>query len=242
MTLLVLGGTGAATRIAAELARSGRDAVYSIAGDARLGRTTDLPQRIGGFGGAQGFRAYVGDMGITAVLDATHPFAARISDRTARLCAGMGLPYCLLWRPEWRPGPGDRWIFIDREEEAARHVPRGATVFLTTGRAGLEKFANLTGCRVHSRRIGPVDSDFPLPCGGFVAGTPPFSVADERALFTRLEVDWLVVRNAGGEAPRSKLIAARDIGLPVLLLNRPAPPDARRVETVAAALDWVARL
>lgn len=242
MTLLLLSGTGTATEIAARLARSGHDALCSVAGGARLGRTVDLPQREGGFGGEAGFRAFVKERGIRAVLDATHPFASRISERSARLCAEMGLPYCLVWRPEWVPEPGDRWIFLDQPEEAAGHVPPAAVVFLATGRAGLERFSVLRGRYLYCRQIQPKEGGFPLPDGEFILGTPPFTVEEEAALFRALRVDVLVVRNAGGEGSRSKLLAARQLGLLVLMLNRPPPPDAPLVGSVEAALDWVAQL
>lgn len=243
MTLLLLGGSGAATVIAAALARRGCDAVASIAGGARLGGTADLPCRVGGFGGEAGFRDYVARAGISAVLDATHPFAARITARTARLCAALGLPYCLLWRPEWVPAAADRWTFVNRDEAAAEVIPRSAVVFLATGRAGLARQAGLAGRRVYCRRIGPCTEPFPYPGGAFVPGVPPFSVAQEMALFKRLGVDWLVVRNAGGSASRGKLVAAQRLGLSVVMVRRPAPPPAaRRVATVKAALGWAARL
>ncbi len=199
MTLLLLGGTETATEIAARLARAGHEALCSVAGGVRLGRTVDLPLREGGFGGEAGFRASVSEKSISAVLDATHPFASRITERTARLCAEICLPYCLVWRPEWVPEPGDRWVFIDREEEAVAHVPPAAVVFLATGRAGLERFQNLQGRRIYCRRIHMPEGGFPLPDGEFIPGTPPFSVQEEEALFKALSVDVLVVRNAGGE-------------------------------------------
>ena len=119
MTLLLLAGTGEAQQLARHLADEGRAAVASLAGATRAPRAMGLPTRIGGFGGEAGFLAYVAEAGITAVLDATHPFAAQISARTARLCAAHDLPYCQLLRPEWVPGTEDRWTDIAAEEEAA---------------------------------------------------------------------------------------------------------------------------
>lgn len=242
MTVLLLAGTREAHDIARALAERGVSAVASLSGEARVPEPLALPTRTGGFGGAAGFRAFLEEHRVSALLDATHPFAARISRRSARICAELGLPYLYVLRPPWQAEHGDRWTFIDREEDAAAHVAKGATVFLTTGREGLERFANLRGRTLICRRIGGTEQPFPLPDGRFLEGNPPFSVAEERALFEDLGVDWLIVKNAGGEAPRSKLIAARQLGLPVILLNRPAPPEAPRVETVKAALDWVETL
>ncbi len=238
--LLLLAGSGEARALAEALAKMpGLQATASLAGATRQPADLALPTRTGGFGGREPFRAYLRDNRIGAVLDATHPFAARISARTAEVCAAEGIPYAQVLRPEWRPVPGDDWTCFDREEEVAGFVPEGATVFLGTGPQGLGRFANLTGRRVICRRIDPPRAPFPFPGGEFLVGRPPFSLADETRLFRRLGVDWLVVKNSGGDASRSKLDAARALGIRVALMRRPAQPDAPRFETVEAALDWV---
>lgn len=242
MTLLLLAGTAEARRVAGGLAAQGTRAVASVAGVTRSPGALPLPTRVGGFGGAAGFVDYLTAQQITAVLDATHPFAARITDRTARICAGLAIPYLHLLRPEWVAEPGDLWTVIAAEAEAATYVPPGATVFLATGRQTLDRFANLTGRRVLCRQIDPPTAAFPFKGGAFILGRPPFSVEHEAKLFADLGVDWLVVKNAGGTESRTKLTAARQLGLPVLMLSRPPLPDAARVETVAAALAWVRAL
>lgn len=238
MRLLLLAGTGEARRIARALADAGLDAVASLAGGTRMPAELGLPTRVGGFGGADGFCRYLEAQGIGAVLDATHPFAIAITRRTEAICRSRSISYAQVLRPEWVPGPGDDWTFIDAEEEAAQHIPQGATVFLGTGPQGLDRFTGLQGRRVICRRIDPPGAPFPFAGGEFLVGRPPFSVADEIALFRRLNVDWLVVKNSGGAASRSKLDAARELGIGVLLLRRPAQPDATRFETEEQALEW----
>ncbi|WP_101067997.1 cobalt-precorrin-6A reductase [Roseovarius salinarum] len=241
MTLLLLAGTGEARQLARALAERGVPAVASLSGATRAPAALGLPTRTGGFGGEAGFRGYLREAGITAVLDATHPFAHRISARTARVCAELGLPCCQLLRPPWVPGPDDRWTMIAAEEYAAAHIPDGSTVFLATGRQTLGHFANLSGCRLICRQIDPPDGPFPFPNGAFLVGRPPFSVADEKRLFRRLGVDWLVVKNAGGAAAWPKLEAARALGIRVAMIDRPPQPEGvMRAETVDAALSWVA--
>ncbi|WP_425050171.1 cobalt-precorrin-6A reductase [Psychromarinibacter sp. S121] len=240
MKLLLLAGTGEARRIAEALPGiAGVEAVASLAGGTRVPARMPVPVRSGGFGGRERFVDYLTGEGIGAVLDATHPFAIDMTRRTAGVCAEMGLPYAQVLRPGWEPGPGDRWTFVDREEEVAGLVPEGATVFLGTGTKELDRFANLQGREVICRRIETPGAPFPFPGGRFLQGRPPFSVAEEKALFAELGVDWLVVKNSGGDASRSKLDAARVMGLPVALINRPAQPDAIRFETEAEALDWI---
>ncbi len=242
LKLLLLAGTGEAREIAARLAARGANAVASLAGATRRPAELALPTRNGGFGGHAGFERYLDAERIGAVLDATHPFAARISRRTAEVCAEKAIPYRQFLRPEWQPGDGDRWTFIAAEADAAGHIPPGATVFLATGMQNLGDFANLRAGRLIARRIDTPREPFPFPGGEFLQGRPPFSVADEVALFRKLGVDWLVVKNSGGKASRSKLDAARILGIPVALIERPAQPPGPKLTTVEDALDWVAGL
>ncbi len=240
MTLLILGGTGEARQIADRLA--GQDAVISLAGATRAPQAQALPVRVGGFGGADGFEAYLQEAGITAVLDATHPYAVRITGRTAGICAQLGLPYLQYLRPPWQAEAGDNWTEIANEEDAAAHIAPDATVFLGTGRQTLERFANLAGRDVICRQIDPPTQAFPFHGGRFLVGRPPFSVADEVALFGKLGVDVLVVKNAGGAPSRTKLTAARQLGIPVLMIARPPAGHWAVVDDVNAALSWVAAL
>lgn len=238
--VLLLAGSGEARVIAQHLAEMpGVSCVASMAGATRAPRDLAVPTRVGGFGGAEGFVQYLSDQGIDAVLDATHPFAARITDRTAQICASQGLPHAVLSRPEWRPGPGDAWRFVDHEHEVAALVPEGAVVFLGTGPQGLAHFANLPPRRVICRRIDPPRNPFPFAGGDYLVGRPPFSVADEIALFERLGVDVLVVKNAGGGNSRSKLDAARELGIEVVLIRRPPLPQAEILHSIDQALGWV---
>jgi len=239
MKLLLLAGSGEARRIAAALKKAGTDVVASLAGATRQPADLGVPTRIGGFGGRDGFEAYLRDACIGAVLDATHPFAARITDRTAEVCRERGLPHAVVRRPGWQPQPGDDWRYFEREEEVAGFVPGGATVFLGTGVNGLAGFGNLPPRKVICRRIDAPRNPFPFEGGAYLVGRPPFSVADEKRLFTELGVDWLVVKNSGGAASRTKLDAARELGIKVALQRRPPLPEARVLRSVDEALDWV---
>jgi len=237
--LLLLAGTGEAVALAAALAEAGVPTVARLAGATRAPKTLAVPMEIGGWGGAAPFRTWLSAEGIDGVIDATHPFAARISARTAEVCRAENMPYLQVLRPPWMPQTGDTWVEVATEEDVGMHIPKGATVFLATGRQTLERFVGLTERRLICRQIDPPEHPFPFPNGAYLVGRPPFSVEDERALFQRLGVDWLVVKNAGGAASATKLTAARELGLPVAMIARPPQPDAERVETVEAAMDWV---
>ena len=241
MTVLLLAGTGEAKRIAWGLADSRKKVVASLAGATRKPEPLPLPTRVGGFGGEDGFRTYIAEQRITAVLDATHPFADQITDRTARICSELGLPYAQVLRPPWKPQEGDTWTDIKSPEDAAQHIPDAGAVFLATGRQTLHRYANLEGRRVMARMIDPPTEPFPFEGGEFVIGRPPFKQDREEALFRALQVTHLVVKNAGGQGGRAKLDAARALAISVLMLERPPMPDAVRVETVQEALAWVAQ-
>lgn len=242
MTLLLLAGTAEAKEIARGLAALDIPAVASLAGATRSPKPLEIETRIGGFGGAEEFRDYLHTAGISAVIDATHPYAKRITGRTVTICKEVGIPHLHVLRPPWTAQAGDNWTEIDSEEEAAEIIPKGATVFLGTGRQTLDKFRGLEGCRVICRQIDPPTAPFPFEGGEFLIGRPPFPVAREKAIFTQLGIDWIVVKNAGGVASATKLTAARELGIPVLMIARPPMPAALRVDNADDALLWAQRL
>jgi precorrin-6A/cobalt-precorrin-6A reductase len=240
--ILVLAGTAEARRLAALFADRDIPAIASLAGATKEPAPLPLPTRIGGFGGAEGFTAFLDANRITAVIDATHPFAARITSRTHAICTARGLPLLRLERPAWTPGPGDRWTYVADESEAAALIPPEATVFLATGRQSLPAWAGLRARATYLRVIDPPTESFPLP-GAYVTARPPFDRAAETELFRRLAVTHLVVKDAGGTDSRPKLDAARDLRVEVLILRRPEPPEGLRiVRSVDEALAWAVAL
>ncbi|WP_420863355.1 cobalt-precorrin-6A reductase [Algirhabdus cladophorae] len=240
--ILVLAGTGEAKELCARLRDADIDAVASLAGATRTPDALAVTTRHGGFGGADAFADYLAQEDIQAVVDATHPFASAMSLRSAEVCRTRGVGYLQLLRPAWASQKGDQWTLIDQEEDAARIIGPRSTVFLATGRQTLERFVNLQGRRVICRQIDPPTKPFPFEGGEYLIGRPPFTVLDETILFRQLGVDWLVVKNAGGTASRSKLDAARALKLRVAMINRPPQPEAPKVATVQEAFEWVKAL
>jgi precorrin-6A/cobalt-precorrin-6A reductase len=240
MKLLLLGGTAEARTLADHLHNRREIALtVSLAGATRDPVAGPWPVRVGGFGGDEGFETYLADALPDAILDATHPFADRISHRTARIAGQHGIPYVLLLRPGWDPQQGDRWTEFADEAEAAACVTPQDRVFLATGRQTLERFSGLQAAYTWCRQIDPPEDAYPFENGEFLVGRPPFSVEDEIALFRRLGITKLVVKNAGGVASRSKLEAARHLGLEVLMLRRPDYAGLPQVDTAQSAIDWV---
>jgi len=240
MKLLLLAGTSDARRIADDLVGlDGLEVTASLAGVTRRPLPFPCPVRIGGFGGEDGFKAYLKSNKIDAVVDATHPFAVQMSRTAAAVCQGCTIPHIQMLRGGWSPSAGDNWTSVPNEAAVAAHVPEGATVFLATGRQTLDAFHNLQNRKLICRQIDPSDRPFPFANGIFLIGRPPFSVEQEKTLFRDLGVDWLVVKNSGAEASRTKLDAARALGIKVAMIDRPKQPDCIRVRRVAEAVAWV---
>ena len=242
MRLLLLAGTQEARHIAVALSReSFLSLTVSLAAPERRPQSYGWPVRIGGWGGEGPFREFLERERVEGIIDATHPFAADMSERAARVAREMDLPHVQFLRPAWTPRETDRWTFLNDEAEAAQHIPEETTVFLATGRRALSKFDNLVGRRLICRVKESPAVPFPFAGGRFLYQRPPFTVADEMALFGRLGVDWIVARNSGGTGSLPKIEAARELGLPVAMVRRPKQPEGLKITTVAETLAWVRR-
>ncbi|MGW5680673.1 cobalt-precorrin-6A reductase [Nonomuraea sp. NPDC003754] len=235
--ILILGGTAEARALAAAL-DGAVHVVSSLAGRVRDPRLPVGEVHVGGFGGAAGLAAWVAANRIDAVVDATHPFARRMTAGAVEACRTAGVPLLVLRRPGWPPRPG--WVLVDSLEEAARTLPSlGRRVFLTTGRRSLPVFAGLSGMWFLARSVDPPEP--PVPANVHVVlARGPYTVEGERALIREHRLDVLVTKDSGGEMTTAKLTAAAELGLPVVVVRRPPlPEDAVLVETVAAAVAWV---
>ncbi|WP_432939723.1 cobalt-precorrin-6A reductase [Kribbella sp. CA-253562] len=261
MKVLLLGGTGEARRLADLLVAQDIDVVSSLAG-----RTTDarLPVgqvRQGGFGGVDGLVDWLRDERVEALVDATHPFAATMTEHAAEAARRTGVPLLVLRRPGWDAGrasdpgagehTGDRrpgldvdqttaWHWVESAEAAAQLLPQvGSRVFLTIGRLGLDAFAG-TGLWTLARCVDPPERE-PDWCTVILA-RGPFAVEDELALMREHRIDVLVTKDSGGEMTSAKLTAARQLGVPVIVIRRPPlPPGVDAVESVDQVVEWLRR-
>jgi precorrin-6A/cobalt-precorrin-6A reductase len=237
--ILILGGTGEARALAAELVAAGVDVLSSLAGRVREPRLPDGPVRIGGFGGAAGLAAFLTAERITAVVDATHPFAGAISANAAQAATQAGVPLLVLRRPGWETDPS--WAVVPdiRAAAAAVRAWPGESVFLTTGRRDLDVFAADDRHLFLVRTVDPPDGPVP-PRMTLVLDRGPYTVEGESALMRAHGVGLLVTKNSGGPMTAAKLRAARDLGVQVLMVQRPPlPPGGVAVATVAEAVRWI---
>lgn len=199
--------------------------------------------RVGGFGGVEGMVEWVRGHGVGGMVDATHPFAEVISFHAARAAAIARVPLLALRRPGWSAVEGDRWYEVGSLGEAAEVVGRlGGRVFLTTGRMGLAAFAGLDEPWFLVRSVDPPDAPAP-PRMEVLLDRGPFTLEGERELLRRHRIDVVVTKDSGGAATAPKLAAAREAGLPVVVVRRPpAPEGVPVVGTPEEAADWVAQL
>ncbi len=253
--LLLLGGTTESLALAEQLAQKpaehpGLTVITSLAGRTVAHRLPPGEIRVGGFGGAAGLAAYLESAAIDLVVDATHPFAATISRNAALACNSAGVPRLQLLRPAWERVTGDLWHGVPNIDAAAKALPAaGQTVFLAVGRQELARFAGSPGLRLIARMIDPpddnrADNSGANRCGSFsdfeiILARGPFGEADEEALFKSAHVDMIVSKNSGGDATYAKIAAARRLGIPVLMIDRPAPEPGDNAATVDAALAWI---
>ena len=223
------------------MAQAGLSATLSYAGRVARPRAQPIPLRVGGFGGPEGLAGYLAAQGVTHLVDATHPFAAQMSRNAVAAAAQAGIPLAALTRPPWAPGPGDRWQRVaDIPGAVAVLAVPPRRVMLAVGRMHLAAFAAQPQHRYLLRLVDRPEGALPLPDAEVVVDRGPFTEAGDRALMARHGIELVVAKNAGGDGARAKIDAARALGLPVLMIDRPALPPRTELATPRAVLDWVA--
>jgi precorrin-6A/cobalt-precorrin-6A reductase len=235
-TVLILGGTGEARRLAARLHADRVRVVSSLAG--RVSRPA-LPVgevRVGGFGGPAGLAGYLRTADVDVVVDATHPFAARISASAAEAATLTGVPLLRLQRPGWADHPhAARWTWVPDAAAAREAAAAARRPFLTTGRQSLPDFLPWADRTVVARVVDPPELRLP-DLWTLILARGPYERPAERALMADHQVDWLLTKDSGGTMTEAKLDAAAALGLPVVVIARPAPPaGVPTVATVAEA-------
>jgi len=237
--ILILGGTADARQLAGKLAAR-HDVILSLAGRTENPVAQRVPVRVGGFGGAEGLVAYLTQNRIDLLVDATHPYAARISANAAAASRMANVPAIALRRPVWQQQPGDRWTPVDSAAEAVTALgsaPR--KVFLALGRQELAPFEAAPHHAYLIRSVDPVEPPLAVPHATYILARGPFSETDDRALLETHGIDAIVSKNSGGPATYGKIAAARKLGIEVFLIRRPPLPDMPSGASVEEVLQLV---
>jgi precorrin-6A/cobalt-precorrin-6A reductase len=223
MRVLILGGTTEASDLAHRLADDRRfEMTLSLAGRTLSPRMQPVRTRIGGFGGADGLVAWLGQEKIHAVVDATHPYADQISSNAVAACTRLAIPLASIVRPAWQPQSGDRWFTVASAEAAADALGREPRrVFLSVGRIELAVFARSPHHHYLARMIDPPDDVALPPDIRLIFDRGPFDRRAETALLRQEKIDVLVSKNSGGAATYAKIEATRELGIPVVMIARP---------------------
>lgn len=244
MRILILGGTTEASALVRRIAADPRfQPTLSLAGRTVKPQQHGVVTRTGGFGGTDGLADWLRDNATDAVIDATHPFAVRISANALAATSRLDIPLCTITRPAWSARPGDRWQMVETMEAAAEalgSVPR--RVLLTVGRQGLGAFRLAPRHTYIARSIEPPDADSLPPDITLLTERGPFQLQAEIDLLQRENIGVVVSKNSGGAATYAKIEAARTLGIPVVMIARPPKASDYAVDRVDDALLWLSRL
>jgi precorrin-6A/cobalt-precorrin-6A reductase len=241
--ILILGGTRDALELADTLSADAHfSAIYSLAGRVEHPRLPNCETRIGGFGGVSGLSTYLADNRIHAVIDATHPFAATIKQHAEQASQQQALPLLALVRPPWSAIDGDIWHEVPDLHSATALIPRlGKRIFLAIGRQEVSVFAPCTDEYLLIRAIEPPTGPLPPNCDVLFA-RGPFHFEDELKLLRDHAIDLVVTKNSGGTATYPKIAAARELHIPVIMVQRPRAPQVPSAATISSALTWLHHL
>ena len=229
--ILLLGGVTEALAIART---QGPQHIYSLAGVGRVPTDLTCQVRVGGYGGAEGLAQFIRDERISLILDATHPYAAQISQNAAQAAQLSDVPCWALRRPAWQPQPGDDWREVADWAELVEALKPFKRPLFTLGREPLQHLDEIPAEQFWTLRALDV---YPgnERCEG-IGARGPFIIKDERALFEERRIDVLISKNSGSTATEPKLEVARERGVPVLVLKRPVLAAVDREFTAVPAL------
>lgn len=235
MKVLVLGGTIDGRVLAQTLSEHAISVTYSVAG---LVRVPDIACDVisGGFTQYGGLSAFIKANHIQAILDATHPYAELISTKAINAARECGIACWRFYREPWQPQAKDQWRFIDTWDDAFALLAHKRSVFIAAGQMTQSWFDTLSTQSFASaqqyilRTAKKPEAVLPSTML-WVEGIGPFSYESERDLFERYRVECLLTKNSGGDAVAAKLQVARELNIPVLMLNRPVLPQADMIFT-----------
>lgn len=240
MRVLLLGGTTEASQLAQALKTAGIETIFSYAGRTDAPVAQPVPTRVGGFGGVAGLIDYLDAEGISHVVDATHPFANIMAHNVHQACTARTLPLMRLERPAWVAQNRDDWLSVPDIESVCDSLPyMPSRVFLAIGRMHLDQFLRQPQHHYVLRLVDTPTEPIPLPKHRVIVARGPFDVATDTALMREHRIDFVVAKNAGGSGAVAKITAARNLRLPVVMIERPARPETAKAFDIETVLRWL---
>jgi precorrin-6A/cobalt-precorrin-6A reductase len=240
--ILLIGGTEEARQLNEILAdRPGLELFTSLAG--RTKNPAPLKGHVvsGGFGGDAGLTRFLSQNRIQCVVDASHPFAAKMTQTAARVCQRKKVSYLRFQRPLWVAGSADYWVQVPSIDKAVEAAADHARIFLSVGRQELAPFTVLKDRFFLVRSIEGVSFE-PVECETFfIRQRGPFSVPDEKKLLKHHKIDVIVTKNSGGLSTYAKIVAARELRLPVIMIDRPDLPNVMTLSSIDEVIQSIDR-
>ena len=238
--LLILGGTTEASAFAQIISKTTINARLSYAGRVSRLLPSPIQKRVGGFGGVSGLIEYLKSEQITHVVDATHPFASKMSKNAIEACSIASIPLAALTRPPWHSKKGDKWINVPNLEAAVQYLKQPKKrVLLAIGRQNLSLFYAQPHHKYVLRLVDPPEQPLKFPDHSVNIARGPFTIQDDTALFKKNKIDLVVAKNSGGSGAYSKIEVARTLGVSVVMVDRPKIPSRKEIFQVDSALNWV---
>ncbi|RLQ88273.1 cobalt-precorrin-6A reductase [Notoacmeibacter ruber] len=229
---LILGGTADARQLAFLLENEGYEVLLTLAGVTRSPRDQGVPVRIGGFGGAAGLARYLREHRFDLLIDATHPYAARISANAVEAAGRANLPIIALRRAAWESQKGDDWHDVpDLTSALSALGTQPKRIFVALGRKEIAELSDAAHHHYVIRSVDPIDAANAPPKRHEIRGRGPFPIEAERELLRHQQIDAIICKNSGGSSAAAKLHAARELGLPVFMLVRPTLPEVPSAST-----------
>lgn len=226
--ILLLGGTAEARQqlpvFIQLLETSEYSLVYSLAGLVRLPKDHPCELIFGGFSQYGGLAAYIEQENIVAIIDMTHPYAEKMSHTAWLVSQQLAIHYWQYQRPEWQPGLDDNWRVFNDRAALFSQLENQQSVFLALGQLQEQELGILHSYRQQGQkqylRVAKEPS-YTLDGLELIIDIGPFDIEQELHLLSDLRVDCLVCKNSGGASSFAKIIAARQLSLPVFMLARP---------------------
>jgi precorrin-6A/cobalt-precorrin-6A reductase len=250
--ILVLAGTQDGREIAAGLREAGYEVIASVVSEygRELAAQSGVPVQASAMDEHE-LQQFVIQHGIRLMIDATHPYAVNVSRNASQVAAKLHIPCLRYERPDSAlPIYAKLVLAPDMQRAAEMAVGLGKTVFLTTGSHSLPLFrAAAAGrdCRLIARVLPQPEVIADCIANGFspadiIAAQGPFSQELNRELFRAYGADVMVTKNSGAiGGTDAKIAAAIELGLVIVVVQRPAALKQQVFESLSALLEYLKR-